>query len=756
MDHNQISEDHRTIHTSSLRVDMPNHDPPSSPPTHQRIIVHFDADCFYAQCEELRDPSLALRPLAITQKFLCVTSNHIARNRYGVTKLMSIKDAQRACPSLVLINGEDLTPYRRKSKEMIQVLKQYGTVQKLGLDEVYVDITDRVMQRYKGSSSSGSSNVGVMVGKLHIPLSTVGLTSLRQDNPHRPQDLRAISNQNNTQETHYTPSPFMCAATRVAAEARETIKQQTGLRVSAGIATNKLISKLISGLHKPNNQTLLLPLHYAAFVAPLPIRAIPGIGHKTEAEMKEVGIEYVHQALEWSEEELIVKFGGRVGGWVAAARWGLDPSPVVDNTGPQKTITVEDSFRNCSGFESVGRVLCVLAPDLWARLEEDEEEYGRRATKLVVKWRLRGGGSRSSASTMFPGGKNHLRTIQEKEQEVVAAALDLLKKNIQEPFDLTLINIGATNFVDNARTRMGVPTVGATMGHTRSTAAVGGLPHVIQGMMTPREYAEHAAKQRRHYAGGGGVGGGRTEDVNVSPSVVLSKRDERTLRELSEDKENNDGDGLHDGIETADCAHDNEDCDDDNYNGNGEREGVGEEDVTLWHDLVDISGVHAFVSGVGGKKARTVMTTMDDKTVNVKSVLPVLNAQTQTQKECPASKKKVAATYLNAEALAVQQLFQPKIHGVSDDAHAPEQQTTYMGMSEEERAGWELAMKLQREEAVGAAAATANTADRSGQKKKKKMISGQGNKLLIASPNNNRQKQLGPLDGFLVRKKPRS
>ena len=102
-----------------------------------RVVLHIDIDAFYAQCEELQDPSLRLKPLGallfprltageqaavksthpapcfagVTQKYLIVTANYPARS-FGVSKLMGIKDAQQRCPELVLISGEDLTPYR--------------------------------------------------------------------------------------------------------------------------------------------------------------------------------------------------------------------------------------------------------------------------------------------------------------------------------------------------------------------------------------------------------------------------------------------------------------------------------------------------------------------------------------------------------------------------------------------------------------------------------------------------------------------
>lgn len=79
-----------------------------------------------------------------------------------------------------------------------------------------------------------------------------------------------------------------------------------------------------------------------------------------------------------------------------------DTSPVVPR-GPPKSITVEDSFKSCDSPAAVTRVLHVLLPDLWTRLVEDGEEYGRWPGTLTVKWRHRGAGhQRQSASAAWP------------------------------------------------------------------------------------------------------------------------------------------------------------------------------------------------------------------------------------------------------------------------------------------------------------------------------------------------------------------
>ena len=79
---------------------------------HSRTIIHIDIDCFYAQVEMVKDPSLVDKPLGIQQKNIVVTCNYVARQR-GVTKCQYISDALKVCPDLVLVNGEDLAHYRK-------------------------------------------------------------------------------------------------------------------------------------------------------------------------------------------------------------------------------------------------------------------------------------------------------------------------------------------------------------------------------------------------------------------------------------------------------------------------------------------------------------------------------------------------------------------------------------------------------------------------------------------------------------------
>lgn len=138
-----------------------NHHPVSKAPRRKddRIILQFvrahpslghtrfthacflqDYDCFYAQVYENKDPKLKGRPLGVKQKNILATCNYAARS-LGIKKLGLVIEAKRICPNLILIDGEDLTPFRDTSKVLFNLLKSYSwnnKVERLGLDEVFM------------------------------------------------------------------------------------------------------------------------------------------------------------------------------------------------------------------------------------------------------------------------------------------------------------------------------------------------------------------------------------------------------------------------------------------------------------------------------------------------------------------------------------------------------------------------------------------------------------------------------------------
>lgn len=121
------------------------------------VVLLIDMNCFYAQVEILKSPWLKHKPVAVVQKHLIVTSNYIARAR-GVLKCTSLADAKNACPDIVLINGENLDDYRKASEAFFDLIhstldsrphsnpQSLDTIQRVGLDELFVDISALVDQ----------------------------------------------------------------------------------------------------------------------------------------------------------------------------------------------------------------------------------------------------------------------------------------------------------------------------------------------------------------------------------------------------------------------------------------------------------------------------------------------------------------------------------------------------------------------------------------------------------------------------------
>ena len=522
-------------------------EPPVDPNASRRIVAHFDVDAFYSQVEELRDPRLVDRPMAVTQKYLIVTCNYPARSA-GLSKLMSTQKAKALCPEVVLVSGEDLTPYRACAKKVRAALSRFGTCEKLGLDECWVDLTAEVERRIAGG---GPASDPALAGHRHSCTSRV-----ESNNKHRPQDIRAVRDDVRVStvvsadvvEEDPVQERRLRVGAAVAAEAREAVRAASGLRMSAGVAHNKTLAKLISGLHKPDDQTVLPASHAALVVEPLPVRALPGVGHGVEKELASRGVSIASDLRRVPRGDVCEWLGARVGGKVHDAAWGVDREEVREKPAPS-SVTCEDSFRSCTSWDSVDKVLRVIAPDLVARMDEEHEDEversiaqgaivpnGRDARTLTVRWRDRGGietkWARSSSSTAMPKDATDRRLDTVRRADAVrSAATSVLRSELKRGFDLRLLNVGATNF------RLSVAG-GAAVG---STAAATEVVSAAAAMNARRDYdrgggrvsktEERAASERERGLNGDGLGG---DGLNADRDDLFA---EPALQDADEDEE---------------------------------------------------------------------------------------------------------------------------------------------------------------------------------------------------------------------------
>ncbi|EDQ91850.1 uncharacterized protein MONBRDRAFT_14321 [Monosiga brevicollis MX1] len=202
-----------------------------------RVILHFDLDCFYAQVHMVQEPELRLKPLGVQQKTIFATVNYVARAR-GVPKMARISEAQRICPDIVIRNGEDLTDYREASEHIFAFLQEqfpHCPVERLGLDEFFVDAT--------------------------TPAHALCSDGFWSPTPHF--HLTASPNWCGHPAAHAAANLAQYQALRAGAQltdwARKELKAKFGYTCSAGIAVNKLQAKMAGELHKPDDQSCLLP-----------------------------------------------------------------------------------------------------------------------------------------------------------------------------------------------------------------------------------------------------------------------------------------------------------------------------------------------------------------------------------------------------------------------------------------------------------------------------------------------------------------
>lgn len=293
------------------------------PDQHQRTIVHIDVDCFYAQVEMVRDPSLRDKPLGIKQKNLMVTSNYVARSM-GVKKSMWIKDAVKILPNLVFVDGSDLTHYRQFSTEISAVAQSFTpNVERLGLDENYVDITDIVGDYI---SPEYSAIEGHVFGDKEEDRKVLG-------DPCGCGCLQRLT-----------------AGSHLAKKIRQQILETTGITCCAGVAHNKLLAKLVSGYYKPNQQTVVFPWQAHDVMESLKqARSIPGIGSTTFKILEDLNISTVQELQNASLSTLHTRFDEETSKRLKDLSYGIDEG-LVRKSGKPQSIGLEDAFKKVSSI----------------------------------------------------------------------------------------------------------------------------------------------------------------------------------------------------------------------------------------------------------------------------------------------------------------------------------------------------------------------------------------------------------------------
>ncbi|KAK2600163.1 hypothetical protein QQS21_005108 [Conoideocrella luteorostrata] len=356
---------------------------------HESVILQFDYDCFYAQVHENKNPALKPKPLGIKQKNILATCNYNAR-RFGVKKLMLISEARKICKDLVLVDGEDLTPFRDASKILFNFLRSHSwneKAERLGLDEVFMDVTDIVDYNIECLNVNGLSDSFFFLSKTDPE---VGFKC----------DLTAIAGC--VQGIRPNQAPLdnklylrLLLGSHLANYLRSKLETDFGYTSTCGISTNKLLGKLVGARNKPQNQTTLLALHdvdILAFLDAHKTRQVPGIGFRTAMQLESfvLGEEVrpdsqfdsalfvrqvrLHPSMSPGFIETLLAGPGAERG-IGARVWGLlhgvDPTEVKTFSNIPSQISIEDTYKGLETIPQITEQLHKLSCSLIRRMRID-------------------------------------------------------------------------------------------------------------------------------------------------------------------------------------------------------------------------------------------------------------------------------------------------------------------------------------------------------------------------------------------------
>ena len=278
-----------------------------------RIIIHFDFDAFFCAVEEHDQPSLRGIPFAVgghlDGRGVVISCSYAAR-RFGVQSDMPITTAMRLCPPLVVIPPRHRA-YEKVSQEAMDYLSCLTeTLQQISIDEAFLDIT-------------------------------------------------------NLQKTSH----------QVATLIQENILRDLGLPCSLGISTNRFVAKIANSVGKsafqgngpPNAITVVPPGSESAFLSPLPISRLWGVGPKTTIKMNSLGIHTIGNLANFPIKKLSLTFGNQAWKLVEKAN-GRDGIPITANR-TSKTISKETTFtKNISKKNYLHAILLYLSEEVGREL----------------------------------------------------------------------------------------------------------------------------------------------------------------------------------------------------------------------------------------------------------------------------------------------------------------------------------------------------------------------------------------------------
>jgi DNA polymerase-4 len=347
-----------------------------------RTILHIDLDAFFAAVEQRDHPELRGRPVIVggggpDQRGVVSTASYEAR-KFGVHSAMPLRTAGRLCPQGVFL-PVDGRKYQAVSREVMAIFRRYSPlIQPISIDEAFLDVT----------GSRALFGDGEAIGR----------------------------------------------------RIRADIAREVRLTASVGVAANKLVAKVASDLRKPDALVVVEPGSEAAFLAPLAISRLWGVGEKTAIALADYGVHTIGDLASLPPDALIRRFGKHGASLVDRAR-GIDPDPVATGE-PVKSIGHEHTFDvDTADREVIERTLLGMADGVAGRLRSSGLLAGTVTLKL-----------RDTSFTTITRQVT-LEVPADLTEPIYDAALSLLRRELHGQ-RIRLVGVTASNFHDPGQLAM--------------------------------------------------------------------------------------------------------------------------------------------------------------------------------------------------------------------------------------------------------------------------------------------------------------
>jgi DNA polymerase-4 len=288
-----------------------------------RKIIHIDMDAFFASVEQLDNPELRGKPVAVggsSDRSVVAAASYEAR-KFGVRSAMSSVIAKRLCPELIFVRHH-FDRYTEISSQVIGIFREYTElIEPLSIDEAFLDVT------------SDKKN--------------------------------------------------LCSGTIIAEKIRSDIRKKTQLTASAGVSYNKFLAKMASDINKPDGIFVIKPSDAQGFIDNLPVEKFYGIGKVTALKMHKLGIHNGLDLRQWDMDSLVRNFG-KAGEFFYDIARGIDDRP-VETEQERKSVGTELTYEKdlITRFEIIAE-LYKVEKELMERLEH-AETTGRTIT-LKIKF----------------------------------------------------------------------------------------------------------------------------------------------------------------------------------------------------------------------------------------------------------------------------------------------------------------------------------------------------------------------------------